>query len=394
MDRSLGRSRDPSLGRSRGRCPRTAVRIVERLQRADRPDAAREVLALAGTPDPSVSLAGLGADALQRRLWVTLAPDFETRLVPALCDHLVSLLGRPPGGRTDRGSDEPPDAIACAGALATAVRHLGLTRPAIATAARRTAHALAEAARASVADVQSAMERDDLPDLGALSLATLRIEAVRWVVEVLGDAAAGRALGGESRRLCRLALRQSTAVIGGFVERQDLLTLFDTVAVITQVDNLLTLTLRLLDATAAGEEERTAFVETADEEVLRGFALALTRLTALLLRIAGKAMAQLDSDGAVLESALRQIVLVHRFCTLLGHDGKPPELAALEETLRNGILRLTAGFERLVADDAESFAAGSERRRAALARLDILQEVLHRFPLPSRDSGDCAPSLP
>ena len=248
-----------------------------------------------------------------------------------LCRHLLDVLADP--------AVAPPDAIATADALSRLARAAGRPGTALHAAVDSVAQTLAARACESTDHLRRLLDTPDFPDLQTISLDVLRIEGVRWVLEILDRRAALRTVSEHSRRLSRVTLKRSGETIRAFVGKPDLLALYDNMAVVSQVDDLLTVSTRLLDALRDGDEERTAFVAPYDEEALRAFGAVLIDLSTLLWKIAMNAVGRRDVSASVFGATLHQLGALHAFSSRLG-AGKPLEFSRLEQSLRQHAIPL------------------------------------------------------
>ncbi|MBP2230372.1 hypothetical protein J2847_003675 [Azospirillum agricola] len=318
------------------------TRAIDRAATAGDAAAIRDRAAALGLPpgpEPPLPLDVLARFApadLRAHLWAQFGAALDGAAAPILCDHLLAVLADPAAG--------PPDAVTAADTLAALARRHGPRRTPLHERIDRTATRLTDQARRSTDHLRELLDAPDFPDLRALSLDLLRIEGARWVLEILGHRPALAALSDHGRRLSRLTLRRAAASIRAFIGKPDLLALYDTLAIVSQTDNLLTVAARLLDALRDGEEERTHFVTPDDESALRGFGAALTELADLLGRIALKAAGRADVPPALAVSALEQLRFLHRFSKRLG-PGRPSEYIALERILHRHALAVAARFK-------------------------------------------------
>ncbi|AWK87212.1 hypothetical protein [Azospirillum thermophilum] len=321
-------ARSPSAAAER------AVALVRALDAATTPQDAdalsRPAAALGLAPrmpgDPGEELRRGGVAGLRRHLWDAYGPALEERFGLPLCRHLTAVVADAEAG--------PPDAVATAGALARLARQGRMDhrqRPSgpLQRSIEATAAALAESVGGEAERLRRTLETPDAPDLRAVSLMVLRIEGVRWVLDILDHPPALARLSRDARRLSRRALGRSAETIRGFIAARDLLSLYDNASVVSQVDHLLTLAGRLLDALRDGEEERTAFVAPDDETALRGFGAALADLADVLGRIALRSVAARDLSPALAVTALKQLHCLHLLASRLGPD-RPPEFETLE----------------------------------------------------------------
>lgn len=275
---------------------------------------------MTGTPTPAEAV------VLIRDINRAVGLDVErmAATVGLLCRHLLDVLADP--------AVAPPDAIATADALGRLNRKCGRPGTAVRAAVEGVAQALTVRACESTDHLRRLLDTPDFPDLQAISLDVLRIEGVRWVLEILGHRAALRTVSEHSRRLSRVTLKRSGETIRAFVGKPDLLALYDNMAVVSQVDDLLTVSTRLLDALRDSDEERTAFVAPYDEEALRTFGAVLIDLSGMLWKIAMNAVGRRDVSASVFGATLHQLGALHAFSSRLG-DGKPLEFSLLEESL-------------------------------------------------------------
>lgn len=278
---------------------------------------------------PELELRRGGVAGLRHHLWDAYGPALEERFGPLLCRHLTAVVADAAAG--------PPDAVATAGALARIARQGRMDlrhRPGgpLQRTIEATAVSLAQAVGAEAERLRRTLDAPDAPDLRAISLMVLRIEGLRWVLDVLEHPPALARLSQDARRLSRRALGRSAETIRGFIGSRDLLSLYDNASVVSQVDHLLTLAGRLLDALRDGEEERTAFVAPDDETALRGFGGVLVELAEVLGRIAVRSVAARDLSPALAVTALKQLHCLHLLASRLGPD-RPPEFETLDLTI-------------------------------------------------------------
>lgn len=319
------------------------MRIARMLDAPERSDALMRAFAL------EHGIAASRVDVIR-----LLRPALERVYLPALEGWMAAVL---------RGTESAPDLIAMADAYA-ALRPLvtgggrpggGLPLPAIlADAVRYRAEHCSDALR-------TALEGGDFPDLSALSIDLLRLEGLRWVVETLGDRRLAEEMAYRSRRVARVALSRATATIDAFLAGRDLLTLYDNASVVAQVDNLLIVVLRLLEALAAEEEQRTAFVETADERALDEFARALGQLSETLLTMLDRAAARPERGGTFFRSLVRQAGCVRRLCAALQAPFRPARVEAIQDGLERRLMALStvvaAALDRAGAESSDALPA-------------------------------------
>lgn len=297
-------------------------------------------------PLPLEVLERYSAEDLRHHLWGQFGSGLEKLAAPALYEHLLQVYLTT--------VIVPPDAVSTAEALVTLVRNVsplrhGKPQGPLQTALEKVASALAQRACESTERLRRMLDAPDFPDLQAISLHVLRIEGVRWVLEILEHQPSLELLSAHARRLSRRTLTRAAETIRGFIGKPDLMALYDNVAVVSQVDNLLTVAARLLDALRDEEEERTHFVAPDDEVALRGFGAALTELSEMLARIAMKAAGRTDVSPALVAATLGQMTFLYQFSSRMG-EGRPPEFAALEESLRRNTYAFIAKFEETVSE--------------------------------------------
>lgn len=332
--------------------PAEAIALIVAIDDAAGPDdaeAARRRAArhLSGTkghpPLPRSVLEAYPAEHVRGHLWTQFSPELEQATAPVLCRHLVDVLGDP--------ALAPPDAIVTADALSRLAKRRARPGSPLAAAVDSVARTLAERACQSTDHLRSLLDTPDYPDLPTISLDVMRIEGVRWVLEILERHTALKVLSEHSRRLSRLTLKRSGETIRAFIGKPDLLTLYDAVAVVSQVEGLLAVATRLLDALRGQEEERTTFVAPYDEEALRDFGRVLIDLSAMLTKVALKAVGRADVSASVFVGTVNQLGFLYEFSSRLGF-GRPPEFVRLEQTLQQNAVALA---ERLIAlaGDAE-----------------------------------------
>lgn len=272
--------------------------------------------------------------ALPRDRLLTLVGDVLLHIhVPALADRFAAVM---------RDEATGPDAVALAEAFIALRDAVRRTLPVadVGQPSRLVVEAIGDRAQRSTDALATALQGSDFPDVTALSFDLLRLEALRWVADILAERRAATELGRLSRRVARITLTRAAATLNSFVETRDLMTLFDTGGVISQVDNLVVVVLRILDAMAAGEEEQTAFVETEDEIALAAFVGALSRLSDALFSLVGRTVAK--PDGAVFYGALlRQIECLQRLLRHIDHARAPVPLRVLESSVDDRLDRLT-----------------------------------------------------
>ncbi|PWC37564.1 hypothetical protein [Azospirillum sp. TSO35-2] len=287
---------------------------------------------------PLETLARYAPADVRSHLLAQFGRALERSAGPALCRHLVAVIADPTAGL--------PDAVTTAEALAVLLR--AAPRGALHDQAGAAATLLAEQARLSTNRLCRRLDQPDFPDLRSISLDVLRLEGVRWVLGILGHKAALAALSEHGRRLSRLTLKHAAATITAFVAKPDLLALYDNVAVVSQVDNLLTVAGRLLDALADGEEERTPFVEPDDQVALSAFAAALNGLAEMLGRIALKSVGRRDVTPGLVTAPLDQLRFLRQFTARLG-PSRPAEFSTLDDTLQRVTRAIALRFDEVTA---------------------------------------------
>lgn len=288
-------------------------------------------------PLPRSVLEAYPVEHVRGHLWTQFSPELEQATAPVLCRHLVDVLVDP--------ALAPPNAVATADALGRLSRRRGRPGTPLAATIDRVARTLAERACQSTDHLRSLLDTPDYPDLQTISLDVMRIEGVRWVLEILERRSALKLLSEHSRRLSRLTLKRSGETIRAFLSKPDLLTLYDTMAVVSQVEGLLAVATRLLDALRDQEEERTKFVAPYDEEALSSFGTVLAELSAMLWKVAMKSVGRADVSASVFGATVHQLGFLYEFSSRLG-IGRPAEFVRLEQALQKNAVALA---ERLIA---------------------------------------------
>ncbi len=339
---------------------------------AEVPDLRAQAQALALPPGrepalPPDVLARFAPADLRAHLWAQFGAALDSAAGPALCAHLLAVIADAAAGA--------PDAVATAEALATLRRRHGAGHTPLHERIDRVATALAEQARRSTDHLRDLLDAPDFPDLRSISFDLLRVEGVRWVLEILGHEAALATLSDHGRRLSRLTLKSSAATIRTFIRRPDLLTLYDNLAIVTQIDNLLIVAARLLDALRDREEESTPLVTRDDESALRGFGAALVELAAMLARIALKAVGRTDVTPRLILCTLEQLRFLHQFTERLG--AAPPEFMTLNLDLHRHAQAIAARFQTMAG--AHRAAGGNPALLDAQAR--ALTQLLSALPV-------------
>lgn len=328
-------------------------------------------------PLPRAVLEAYDPEHVSGHLWTQFCPELEHATAPVLCRHLPAVLANP--------TLAPPDAIATADALSRLARRRGRPGTPLAAAVDAVARTLAERACQATDHLRALLDNPDYPDLPTISLDVMRIEGVRWVLEILERRGALKTLSEHSRRLSRLTLMRSGETIRAFISNPDLLTLYDTMAVVSQVDGLLAVAMRLLDALRDQEEERTKFVAPYDEEALRTFGGVLTELSALLWKVAIKSAGRADVSAPVFGATVHQLGFLYEFSSRLGF-GRPAEFVQLEQSLQKNAVALAERLIALAAPDAGTdpvvLKAVKEHAHAAVPMLHLmhLDRLSQRLP--------------
>jgi hypothetical protein len=350
---------------------RDAVELADHLKGASTPHGMARALTIA-------SAHRVGTDPLRASLPLApqIAPLLSGTMLPALRDGIVAGViggGTPPDGG--------PTLIDMAGAfrilraLTPQLRH----DPAVDALERSIRQSVQQSARDCTRSMTLLLGENDYPDITRLSLDMMRLDTLRWVTEELGHARANEELAYLSRQVARVTLGRAAMTVEAFLAERDLLTLFDNAAIVSQVDGLLTFAFRMLDAAAAGEEEETAFVETADQRALLTFITALSRLSGLLFVMMDKALERPGSGFVFYQGLVRQMDCLYRFCRGLDHEKRPKAVDGIEQSLHAKLMALADQAE--VALDAAPLEGASVM---AVARATLLAEVLGRIGLAVR----------
>lgn len=326
--------------------------------------AAVDELPSALRPDGSVAA---NLDARRAAVCRRLTGMIDERWAPALVRRLERIM-------VGQAASDGPDAVRTAEALVILTRTAGprgegreATRRALSDASRH----IRMGAESIYRTMTKALESPDAPDLGALSLEMLRLEALRLVSDALDDRKASEEFAYISRRIARIALTRGAATIDAFLAERDLLRLFDNAAVVGRVDDMLTLALRVLDGKLMGEEEATPFVEPADQTALHGFIAVLSRLADALLTLAGRAAAGEKAGDVFFAALLQQIACIFAFCRRLRHAERPQALDRLAEDMT-----------RRLGDLTNRVLQSAEKGDRALRRAEELAGALTAMNLP------------
>ena len=296
----------------------------------------RRRLFLPDGSNPMHTLVGQTPQRVHEMAMRHAAPVLLDVLLPACRDHLIDRLV------VQKPADAPPDGAEGEGELPTVVDVAAAMRGVI-TALRGGGrqHAVAvigaveEASRTMVQEAADAeAPAGTAHGITALSYTLLRLEALRLVLETLG--ARSTALGEvayQSRRVARLALRHAGSTLNAYVASPDLITLHGSLQVISAVDGLIVVALRILDALEGQEEEATPFVKVADEVALDSYVESATRLAQVLFELVRNALLNTEFDNLLFAAMLRKIKWLHRFCARLGenHNRHPAALNELHD---------------------------------------------------------------
>lgn len=328
---------------------RKALELADVIERTTSPADVAETLAVAGSQlgplrrriltDVPMT-ADLSASVLRRRLWSLFAPVCATLYGPALSRHIL--------GRVRGENREFPDVISAAETLRLIHRRTAASDVGLEPVLFQLVEELVRHTIQTTVNPRDLAGTTDAPDLRSLSFDFLRIEGTCWILETLGSREAAGELSWRSRRLCRAALTRCAATIDGFVASCDTLALFDSVAVVSRIDDILTLAARLSDALRDREEEPTAFVPREDESALSALARSLIGLTDVVGRVAIRGVGRASVSPVVVGSALRQLLLVARLVRRF--DGpRPLDWEILHQRLSTTAAELAVRTEKVLA---------------------------------------------
>ncbi len=187
-------------------------------------------------------------------------------------------------------------------------------------------------------ELASRLSAEDAPDIGALEMDFIRLDTLSLGLDVLGAKRELRLAEAAGRVMVAQVLRRASRIIEAYVETGDEMARFDVVAMLVQVDDLISLAMRL-----TGQRERSEIDSVAElcDEAARRF---LSSVTGLVGRIADDLVNALASGdaGAMAEfvSRLKQIGLIHQFAARLDAE----RFSDLLSLLTGGIYELFASL--------------------------------------------------
>jgi len=171
------------------------------------------------------------------------------------------------------------------------------------------------------------LSADDAPDIGALEMDFIRLDTLTLGLDVLGARRELRLAEAASRVMVAQVLRRASRIIEAYVETGDPMARFDVVAMLVQVDDLISLAMRLTGQQEPSEIDSVA--ELCDESARR----FLESVTGLVRRIADDlAQALASADTAAMEEfvgRLKQVRLIHQFAARLDAERFRDQLSAL-----------------------------------------------------------------
>lgn len=334
----------------------------------------RRVVQAAGTLP--IIPAGLPPARVHELTMRPAAPILLDVLLPACRDHLLDRLlasNKPLEGDPEDGL---PSVIDLAEAMRTAVgalRGAGRQNPLL------VIDAVEEHSRIIVQQALAETEDGDGAErIAELSATLLRLEGLRLVLETLGAPSGSlNEAAYQSRRVARLALRHAAETIRCYLGNSDLIRLRDSLTVLSGIDSLIVLALRILDALQGREEEPTPFVKVADEEVLDDYVEAITRLAEALFALVREVLPQPEFDPVLFTALTRKIKWLHDFCSRLDHDYRPLALVELGDylVLQSAMLARRCGA-MLAEALAEALAGEPAAARVLLVRAEDIVGLL------------------
>ncbi|MBI1209149.1 MAG: hypothetical protein GC191_17895 [Azospirillum sp.] len=283
-----------------------------------------------------------------------LEPALTGHLLPALRDEILARVNRQSPDGSTQGEADRASVIDVIEAFRSLTEWLaqdkGFQRARVLL--RETGAGLAAAVETATAGLPAEIEAGDLPHLGALSLALLRLDMIQWMLELLGETRPMAAVGRRAREIARITLDRAASTLEKFLGDRDLMNMFDAVAVISQVDDLIVVVQRVIDGRAEPGDEPTHFVVPIDEQVLIRFADALWLMSDQLCRIVLRSVGRLDASERYFTSLMRQIEYLFRLSRYFNDQDRPPRLAEIELMLKQRLLGLADAVGRAALDAA------------------------------------------
>ena len=214
-------------------------------------------------------------------------------------------------------------------------------------------------------ELSSRLGANDAPDIGALELDFIRLDTLALGLDALGARRELRLAEAASRVMVAQVLRRATRIIEAYVETGDPMARFDVVAMLVQVDDLISLAMRLTGQSAPSELDSVA--ELCDGAA-RQFLTAVTGLVGMIADDLAQALARAD-EAALTEfvGRLKQVRLIYDFATRLDAE----RFRDLLESLTGGVYELFSSLTQSLTRGAASPAA----HRQAEALYDMAAEL-------------------
>ncbi|MBM3546273.1 MAG: serine/threonine protein kinase [Alphaproteobacteria bacterium] len=188
-------------------------------------------------------------------------------------------------------------------------------------------------------ELSSRLAADDAPDIGALELDFIRLDTLIVGLDVLGARRELRLAEAASRVMVAQVLRRAARIIEAYVETGDPMARFDVVAMLVQVDDLISLAMRL-----TGHQESSEIDSVAElgDEAARRFLQSVVGLVGMIADELAKTLASADASAMdEFVGQLKQVRLIYQFAAKLDGDRFKDLLTALTGGVYELFVRLT-----------------------------------------------------
>lgn len=164
------------------------------------------------------------------------------------------------------------------------------------------------------------LSQGENPDISGISSDQFRLDVLRWVLEDLGEETAIKAVRTQANATARLAVRSAEDIVSNYFLKQDLDSQFEFSAVLANVDDLITLIKRVIEAEEQDRKDEPTIVQTLGSSLVATFIDDLGKTILAVFRDIDRKLELGSLTQNYLESNLTKAIRIYEFCHFVDHQ--------------------------------------------------------------------------
>lgn len=161
------------------------------------------------------------------------------------------------------------------------------------------------------------LSQGENPDISGISYDQFRLDILRWVLEELGEETAIKAVRTQANATARLAVRSAEDIVKTYFLRRDLDSQFEFSAVLSNIDDLVTLVRRVIEAEEQDRRNEPTIVQTLGSDLVTTFIDDLGKTILAVFHQIERKLQQETLTQNYLESNLAKASRIYEFCYLV-----------------------------------------------------------------------------